>query len=82
MQFLPSPPSPLAMDTLILLPGAMGDLFAQACLSHQLTLADRYGLLAAILTPGSDEELRCVDRILYLIRRGRVQLSPELSVLS
>ncbi|MEB3272434.1 MAG: hypothetical protein VKJ85_01510, partial [Prochlorothrix sp.] len=68
------------MTPLSPLPGAISDLFAQVCSTHELTLADRYGLQAALLNPVSDEELRCIDRIFYLVRRGRVQLSPELSI--
>ncbi len=76
------------MNRLSPLPGAISDLFIYTCTNHELTIADRYGLLAILLTVDPDEnvgfqeELRCIDRILYLIRRGRVRLSSKLSALS
>lgn len=66
-----------------LLPGAISDLFAQASNSNQITLADRYGLLAALLEDSITEEERdSIDRLLYALYRGRLQITTELSTLS
>jgi Trp operon repressor len=51
-------------------------LFAQVCATNKLTLADRYRIKAALLSGNLDqEELGCVDRLLYGVRRGRIKLS-------
>lgn len=69
------------MPALNLLPGAISDLFAQASHTGKLTLADRYGLLAALVDDStSDEEMQAVDRLLRAVRQGRVQLVDEISV--
>jgi hypothetical protein len=66
----------------LLLPGALSDLFAQVSQTGQITLADRYGLMAAILDDGlSDEERASIDRILRATRQGRMQIIDELSFL-
>ncbi len=70
------------MIMLSLLPTGLSDLFAQVSLTGKLTVADRYGMMAAILNEAPVvEELRTIDRILCAIRRGRIQLVDELSVL-
>lgn len=66
-----------------LLPGAISDLFAQASSTNQITLADRYGLLAALLEDSITEEERAsIDRLLYALNRGRLKVTAELSTLS
>jgi hypothetical protein len=66
-----------------LLPGAISDLFAQVSTSGQLTLADRYGLLAALLEDELTEEERAsIDRLLRAFYRGRMKIVNEISVLS
>lgn len=70
------------MNFLSPLPGAISDLFIEACTTHELTIADRYGLLAVLLNSVSDDELRCIDRICYLIRRGRIRLTTKLSLIA
>lgn len=68
------------MTALCLLPGAISNLFAQATCTGKITLADRYGLLAALLNEStSQEEQNCIDRLLYSLRKGRVQVVDELS---
>lgn len=63
-----------------LLPGAIYDLFAQVSVSGKITLADRYGLMAALLEDSLTEEERAVvDRLLYALRRGRMKIVNELS---
>ncbi len=66
-----------------LLPGAISDLFAQVSHSGMITLADRYGLLAAMLEDAlSDEEREAIDRLLYGLYRGRMKMVSEISVVS
>lgn len=73
----------MAMQAFVLLPSAISELFSQATRSGQLTRADRYGLMAVVMSEGLDEEERtAIDRLLYAISRGRVQLSDELSALA
>lgn len=72
----------MQMSTQIcLLESALSELFAQAAESGYLTLADRYGLLAALLKAESltDEEKHVIDRMLYAVNRGRLQLKDEVS---
>lgn len=65
-----------------LLPGALSDLFAQATSSGQITLADRYGLMAALLEESlTDEEMDSLERLLRAFRRGRMQVVDEISSL-
>lgn len=64
-----------------LLPNALSDLFADVTSSGRITLADRYGIKAAILEGClSEEELTILDRLLYGVRRGRLQMVNEISV--
>lgn len=71
------------LDQVSLLPGAISDLFAQVSSSGQITLADRYGLMAALLDDAlTEEERRCIDRLLHAFQRGRVKVVNELSYLS
>ena len=66
--------------TACLLPCAISDVFAQSYDSGKLTLADRYGLMIAVLEPSLDEEeQRSLDRILYAVRRGRMAIADDLS---
>ena len=63
-----------------LLPFALSDLFAQVACSRCITLADRYGLLAAILDESLDEEHRnAINRLLRAIAKGRMKVVSELS---
>ena len=73
----------MSMQACVLLPNAISELFAQATCSGQLTCADRYGLMAAVMSTSLKEEERlAIDRLLYAICRGRVHLSDELSALA
>jgi len=63
-----------------LLPGAIAAILASSAETGMLTLADRYGLLAATLDEQlTDEERRAVNRLLVAVKRGRVQLVDQLS---
>ena len=64
----------------LLLPSAVSELFAQVTASGRLTIADRYGLMAAVLDESLDDEARySIDRLLRAVCRGRVQIVNELS---
>jgi hypothetical protein len=63
-----------------LLPGAISDLFVQVSSSKKITLADRYGLMAAVLEDGiSQEERASIDRLLHALCRGRMKIVTEIS---
>jgi hypothetical protein len=69
--------------TVRLLPGAIADLFAYASSSGTLTLADRYGLMAALLEDSlTEEERAAIDRLLRSYYRGRMKVINELSALA
>lgn len=66
-----------------LLPGAISDLFAQVSISGKITLADRYGLMAALLEDSMTEEERAsIDRLLHAFSRGRMKIVDEISAMS
>lgn len=66
-----------------LIPGALSDLFAQATISGKMTLADRYGLLAALLEDSITEDERgAIDRLLRALCRGRIKVVNEISALA
>lgn len=63
-----------------LIPGAISDLFAQVTISGKITLADRYGLMAAVLEDSMTEDERsAIDRLLRALSRGRIQVVNEIS---
>jgi hypothetical protein len=65
-----------------LLPGAISDLFAQVSTSGKITLADRYGLMAAILEDSmSEEERASIDRLIHAFHRGRMRMVDEISAM-
>lgn len=65
-----------------LLPHAISELMAQVSATRKITLADRYGLMAAILEDSLEEEDRfSIDRLLRALRRGRLQVVDEISSL-
>ena len=71
------------MVQLQLLPTALSDLFVQATISGYLTVADRYGLLAALLDEKlAPEDQAVIDRLLRAVCKGRVALVNQLSVVS
>ncbi|MFB2896821.1 hypothetical protein ACE1CI_28245 [Aerosakkonemataceae cyanobacterium BLCC-F50] len=63
-----------------LLPNAISELYAQVSNSGQVTLADRYGLMAAVLDESLDEEERmAVNRIIRAIYRKKLAVVDEIS---
>ncbi|NEO87087.1 MAG: hypothetical protein F6J87_22930 [Spirulina sp. SIO3F2] len=62
------------MPQLELLPGSISAMLADTADTKTLTKADRYGLLAAILTEDiEDDDRRAIDRILRSVHRGRIR---------
>jgi hypothetical protein len=69
-----------AMTPLQLLPGAISEILASVTDTGVLTLADRYGLMAATFDDSlNDEDRGCVNRLLRAVLRGRVKMVNELS---
>ncbi|MFB2922464.1 MULTISPECIES: hypothetical protein [Aerosakkonema] len=65
-----------------LLPNAISELFAQVSASGRLTLADRYGLMAAMLDESLEEEQRsAIDRLIRALYKGRIVVVDELSTI-
>lgn len=62
-----------------LLPGAISDIMAATTETGCLTLADRYGLLAATLDENlTEDDRRCANRLLRAVLKGRIQVSNDL----
>lgn len=71
------------MQAPILLPGALSELFVHATNTGRITLADRYGLMAALLQEELDsEERRAIDRLLRAVRKGRLVVVNDLSAIA
>jgi hypothetical protein len=68
------------MISVRLLPFALAEMFAQISNTGKVTLADRYGMMAALLegTLG-EEEMFVLDRIFHAVRKGQVQVVDEIS---
>ncbi|MCS6814084.1 MAG: hypothetical protein NZ772_11045 [Cyanobacteria bacterium] len=65
-----------------LLPTALSEMFLQVTKTKTISKADQYGMLTALLDDSVNEhDLQSIDRILYAVRRGRVQVVDELSTL-
>ena len=65
-----------------LLPNAISELFAQVSHSGCITLADRYGLMAAILDESLEEEQRsAIDRLIRALCKGRITVVDEISAI-
>ena len=59
-----------------LLPGAISEIFASTSETRVLTLADRYGLMAATLDESiSEEEAMAINRVLRAVVRGKIKIS-------
>jgi len=65
-----------------LIPGAISEILASVTDTGSLTLADRYGLMAAVLDDSLDEEYRhSINRLLRSVIKGRVKIVNELSAI-
>lgn len=63
-----------------LLPGSISAMLASASATGVLTIADRYGLMAASMDETlAEEESRAISRLLRAVVRGRIQVVDELS---
>ena len=63
-----------------LIESGLSELFADIQETGQLTLADRYGLLAAIFDENlTEEELRSLCRIYRAITKKQVQIVDQIS---
>lgn len=68
------------LPQLRLLPGAITEIAVSASETGGLTLADRYGLMAAILEESlNEDDKRSVDRLLRAVLKGRTKMIDELS---
>ncbi len=57
-------------------------MIAHVSQTRQLTKADRYGLMAAIMTEAiSEEERQAIDRLLRSVVRKRIQIGNEISAI-
>ena len=64
----------------MLLPFGLSEMLAQVTETGCITVADRYGLMAAVLDESLGEEYRsCIDRVLHALHRGRLKMVDELS---
>ena len=65
-----------------LIPGAISEMLASVTDTGSLTLADRYGLMAAVLDDSLDEQDRySINRLLRSVLKGRVKIVNELSAI-
>ncbi|MGL5059111.1 MAG: hypothetical protein ACRC62_03935 [Microcoleus sp.] len=65
-----------------LLPGAISEILASVTDTGTLTLADRYGLMAAVLDESLEEEDRhSVNRLLRSVIKGKVKIVTEISTI-
>lgn len=68
------------MSYIEVLPGAVGEIIASSADSGVLTLADRYGIMAAILNEFLEkEEEESLNRLLRRVVRGRIQIVDQIS---
>ena len=65
-----------------LIPGAISEMLASVTETGCLTLADRYGLMAAVLDDSLDEQDRhSLNRLLRSVLKGKVKIVNELSAM-
>ena len=67
------------MPPLQLLPGAISEILASSSQTGKLTMADRYGLMAAAFDELLDEEeRRAINRLLRAVVKGKVKITNDL----
>ncbi len=65
-----------------LIPGAISEILASVTDTGSLTLADRYGLMAAVLDDSLDEQDRhSLNRLLRSVIKGKVKIVNDLSAM-
>ena len=63
-----------------LLPGAVSEMLVSVSETGVLTLADRYGLMAATLEETlEEEEKQAIDRLLRAVIKGRFKMVEQVS---
>ncbi len=68
------------MPEIKLLPGAVGEIIATSADTGFLSLADRYGLMAAILDECLEqEEQEAINRLLRFVVKGRIKVTNDIS---
>ncbi|MDY6936489.1 MAG: hypothetical protein SWY16_02395 [Cyanobacteriota bacterium] len=68
------------MPLVQLLPDAIPEMLVSVARTKCLTIADRYGLMAATLDESlSEEERLATNRLLMAVRRGRVKVVDRIS---
>lgn len=73
-------PKDNTMPDIQILPGAVSEILASCADNKVLTLADRYGLMAAILNGFlEEEEEEAINRLLRYVVRGRIQVMEKIS---
>ena len=63
-----------------LIPSALGELFAEVNHNGYITLADRYGSMAASFDDSlNDDDRSAANRMLRSVIKGRVKIANEIS---
>lgn len=66
-----------------LIPGAISEILVSARNTGAITLADRYGLMAAILDESlPEDDARSINRLLRAIVRGRIKVATDISAMA
>jgi hypothetical protein len=64
------------LPSLELIPGAINEMLATVSDTGKLTLADRYGLMAAIFDETlAEDERRSINRLLRAVVKGKVEIA-------
>lgn len=65
-----------------LIPGAISEILASVSDTGSLTVADRYGLMAAVLDDSlPEEDIHSMNRLLRSVIKGKVKIVNELSAM-
>ncbi|WP_293347652.1 MULTISPECIES: hypothetical protein [unclassified Microcoleus] len=65
-----------------LIPGAISEILASVTDTGSLTVADRYGLMAAVLDDSlPEEDIHSINRLLRSVIKGKVKIVNELSAM-
>ncbi len=65
-----------------LIPGAISEILASVTDTGSLTLADRYGLMAAVLDDSlEDQDRHSINRLLRSVLKGKVKIVNDLSAM-
>jgi len=68
------------MPQIELIPGAISEMFVSTSETKVVTLADRYGIMAALMNEFiGEEELQTLNRLIRYIVKGRIQVVNQLS---